>query len=279
MAVTSSSNRKKNLVLSVAENYRRDPINRLLRALLDDGAIGAPRLVMLHSVGGGDVMSMTPWRYQKHTASMPVDAGVHYADILRYYMGEVRSVYGESRLHEPTRRNTKSAGPGGFYARWISNYPDTIEATGDDALYAHISFQNCAVGHWVSDHAGHGKGFGTRQIWGSKAPSKAPATATAAPSSSTSPATRAPPRLKTRRSSTTPPYSSPTRRELFGASAPGPTGSSSRHRLLRSSPSSTTNSPTASSTAKPLKSPAKRGAPTWPRLRPLRSRPPSAPSR
>ena len=27
-------------ILSVAENYRRDPINRLVRALLDDGAIG-----------------------------------------------------------------------------------------------------------------------------------------------------------------------------------------------------------------------------------------------
>jgi predicted dehydrogenase len=166
--------KKKNLVLSVAENYRRDPINRLLKALLDDGAIGTPRLVMLHSVGGGDVMSMTPWRYQKHTASMPVDAGVHYADILRFYMGEVRSVYGESRLHEPIRRNTKSAGPGGFYARWIGNHPDTIEATGDDALYAHISFQNGAVGHWVSDHAGHGKGFGTRQIWGSKGSIESP---------------------------------------------------------------------------------------------------------
>jgi predicted dehydrogenase len=166
--------KKKNLVLSVAENYRRDPINRLIRALLDDGAIGAPRLILLHSVGGSDVMSMTPWRYQKHTASMPIDAGVHYADILRFYMGDVRSVYGESRLHEPVRRNTKAAGPGGFYARWINNYPDTIEATGDDALYAHITFASGAVGQWISDHAGHGKGFGTRQIWGAKGSIESP---------------------------------------------------------------------------------------------------------
>src|SRR5437867_3110084 len=33
------------LTLSTAENFRRDPINRLGKALLDDGAIGAPRLM------------------------------------------------------------------------------------------------------------------------------------------------------------------------------------------------------------------------------------------
>ena len=52
----------------------------------------------------------------KQTGSITLDAGVHYADILRYYLGEVRSVYGEIRLHEKVRRNTGSAGPGGFYA-------------------------------------------------------------------------------------------------------------------------------------------------------------------
>jgi predicted dehydrogenase len=166
--------KRKGLVLSVAENYRRDPINRLIRALLDDGAIGTPRLVVLSSVGGGDVMSMTPWRYMKHTASMPIDAGVHYADILRYYLGEVRSVYGETRLHEPVRRNVHSAGPGGIYARWIRNYPDTIEATGDDALYAHLTFASGAVGQWISDHAGHGKGLSLRQVWGSKGSLESP---------------------------------------------------------------------------------------------------------
>ena len=41
-------------VLSVAENYRRDPIHRLARALIDDGAIGTPRLMIQTSIGGGD---------------------------------------------------------------------------------------------------------------------------------------------------------------------------------------------------------------------------------
>src|SRR5437870_6603457 len=99
---------------------------------------------------------------------MPIHEGVHHADILRYYMGEVRHVFGETRLHEKVRYNTRSAGPGGFYARWSGSFPDQIEPTGDDALYAFVSFQSCAVGQWINDHAGHGKGQHSRWIYGSK---------------------------------------------------------------------------------------------------------------
>jgi predicted dehydrogenase len=154
--------------LSIAENYRRDPINRLVRALIDDGAIGEPRLMYESSVGGRDRIVITPWRHMKQTGSITLDAGVHYADILRYYLGEVRTVYGESRLHEKTRRNTGSAGPGGFYGRWAGGFPDQIEPTGEDALYAFISFESGAVAHWTYDQAGHGQPLRARQVYGSR---------------------------------------------------------------------------------------------------------------
>lgn len=160
--------KKRGLVLSTAENFRRDPINRLGKALLNDGAIGTPRLMIETTIGGRDMIQITPWRHMKHTGSMPIDEGVHHADILRYYMGEVRTVFGESRLYEKVRHNTKSAGPGGFYARWSGNFPDQIEPTGDDAIYAHISFQSGAVGQWINDHAGHGMRLNSRYIYGSK---------------------------------------------------------------------------------------------------------------
>jgi predicted dehydrogenase len=160
--------RRSKLVLSTAENFRRDPINRLGKALLNDGAIGTPRLMIETTVGGRDNIQITPWRHMKMTGSMPIDEGVHHADILRYYMGEVRLVYGETRLHEKVRHNTKSAGPGGFYARWSANYPDQIEPTGDDALYAFVAFESGAVGQWINDHAGHGLPQHGRFIYGSK---------------------------------------------------------------------------------------------------------------
>jgi predicted dehydrogenase len=154
--------------LSVAENYRRDPINRLVRALIDDGAIGAPRLMIEMSVGGRDRIAITPWRHMKQTGSITLDGGVHNADILRYYLGEVRTVYGESRLHEKVRRNTGSAGPGGYYGRWAGDFPDEIEPTGEDALYAFVAFDSGALAQWTYDQAGHGLAARARQVYGSR---------------------------------------------------------------------------------------------------------------
>jgi predicted dehydrogenase len=155
-------------IVSVAENYRRDPINRLARALIQDGAIGEPRLMVETHIGGKSSIAITPWRHMKLAGSITVDAGIHYADILRFYLGEVRTIYGETRLHEKVRYNARSAGPGGFYARWSTDFPDQIEPTGEDALYAHLTFASGAVGHWIDDHAGHGRPSRVRQLFGSQ---------------------------------------------------------------------------------------------------------------
>jgi predicted dehydrogenase len=158
--------KKAGRVLSVAENFRRDPINRLVKALIDDGAIGKPRLMIETSIGGRDNILITPWRHMKHTGSITLDVGVHNADILRYYMGEFKTVFGVSQQHEKTRRNTGSTGPGGFYGRWSANYPDTIEPTGEDALYSYVGFESGASGQWIQDHAGHGLPNRARHVYG-----------------------------------------------------------------------------------------------------------------
>ena len=77
-----------NAILSVAENFRRDPINRLVRALLDDGAIGDRQFIMETGVRGRDNLFITPWRHQKLRGALTLDAGVHSADILQYYFGD-----------------------------------------------------------------------------------------------------------------------------------------------------------------------------------------------
>ena len=119
------------------------------------------------SIGGRDRIAITPWRHMKHTGSITLDAGVHHADILRFYLGEVVTVFGETRLHEKVRRNTASAGPGGFYARWSSDFPEQIEPTSEDALYAQVSFESGAVAHWIFDQAGHGLPTRGRHVYGS----------------------------------------------------------------------------------------------------------------
>ncbi|MHB8647750.1 MAG: Gfo/Idh/MocA family protein [Thermomicrobiales bacterium] len=155
-------------LLSVAENFRRDPINRLVRALLDDGAIGERQFIIETDISGRDSMIITPWRHQKMTGTIPLDAGVHNADILQYYFGDAASAFGHARLYEKTRYVRNTAGPGGFYQKWAANLPDSFEATGEDAIFGLITFANGALGQWVNHHAGHGEPLHSRTVYGTR---------------------------------------------------------------------------------------------------------------
>ena len=57
--------------LSIAENYRRDPMSRLTRALIDSGVVGTPYLFMDISASSGNRIVITPWRHQKNMGGMP----------------------------------------------------------------------------------------------------------------------------------------------------------------------------------------------------------------
>ena len=74
-------------IVSVAENYRRDPMNRLGKALLEAGVIGSPRLMIHNTMGGSDLMLITVWRHQKNQSGVLLDVGVHFTDIIEYYLG------------------------------------------------------------------------------------------------------------------------------------------------------------------------------------------------
>ena len=161
-------------ILSVAENYRRDPINRLVRALLDDGAIGERQFIMETAVRGRDDLIITPWRHQKMTGTITLDAGVHSADILQYYFGDAQRVFGQARLYEKTRYARNLAGPGGFYEKWADNVPEAVEATGEDAIFGMITFANGALGQWVDHYAGHGEPFVHRMVFGTSGSIAAP---------------------------------------------------------------------------------------------------------
>ena len=155
-------------ILSVAENFRRDPMNRLVKALLDDGAIGQPQLMIESDVSGRDSILITPWRHMKLTGTITLDAGVHNADILQYYLGDAASAFGQVRLFERTRVRRNTEGPGGFYARWAATMPESIEATGEDAIFGLITFANGALGQWTNHHAGHGEPLHQRLVYGTR---------------------------------------------------------------------------------------------------------------
>jgi predicted dehydrogenase len=160
-------------VVSVAENYRRDPINRLGKALVDAGVIGAPRLMVHHAQGGGDKMLISVWRHQKNQSGVLLDVGVHYADIMEFYLGPIVTAYAQTRLHEPFRLNPAAGGganasnPAGVYGKWQKDMPGRFEATAEDASYATLTFASGCVASYVEDHGAHGQGIWVRRIHGS----------------------------------------------------------------------------------------------------------------
>lgn len=115
-------------VLSVAENYRRDPMCRLAKALLESGVIGAPRLIIQHGIGGGDQMSISMWRHLREHGGILLDLGVHFADVMEYLVGCIETAYAVSRLHEPVRRNPAASSGGdaidpfSAYAQWQKKF-------------------------------------------------------------------------------------------------------------------------------------------------------------
>lgn len=161
-------------VLSVAENYRRDPINRLVRALLDDGAIGDRQFIMETTVAGRDNLFITPWRHMKLAGALTLDAGVHNADILQYYFGDPASAYGQVRLFERTRYKANAAGPGGFWEAWADDVPDKITPTGEDAMFGLVTFANSTLGQWTFHYAGHGLPVQQRMVFGTTGSIAAP---------------------------------------------------------------------------------------------------------
>ena len=137
--------------LAVAENYRRDPINRLAKALLDAGVIGPLHLFIQSSSGSGERVIITPWRHRKQSGGIVVDMGIHYADLLEYFVGPIADVFGMNGIVDQERIDTEGT---------------THEVDAEDLSVGVARFANGAIGNWVIDLAGRGQGHFSRVAYG-----------------------------------------------------------------------------------------------------------------
>jgi predicted dehydrogenase len=118
-------------ILATAENYRRDPPNRLARAVLDSGMLGEIHLMIESNIGGGDSVLISPWRHLREKGSIALDMGVHYTDIFAYLLGGLDRACGMSFIAEPGR----VLGPGMIAGGDVQELsPGVMRATGDDSL-------------------------------------------------------------------------------------------------------------------------------------------------
>ena len=167
-------------ILSVAENYRRDPSARLVHHLLQQGAIGNPYMAIMHSVSGGNDIFCTAWRHLKEAGAVVLDVGVHFTDLIRYQLGEIEEVYGKGWTIEPVRIKDKVFGwensPYAIYRKRFAELPAQVPVTGEDNSMAMMRMESGAMVNWLCGAGGHGgaggqlilgdrgvlKGFGTR---------------------------------------------------------------------------------------------------------------------
>ncbi len=139
--------------LSVAENYRRDPINRLAKALIDAGVLGKPILAVQSSSGAGENVIITPWRHLKRACGIAIDMGVHYADILEYLLGPLSTIAGLGAVIDLERKDTEG-----------SMHP----ADAEDLTIGVGRYQCGALATWILNVAGRGESHFSRMIYGTR---------------------------------------------------------------------------------------------------------------
>jgi predicted dehydrogenase len=159
---------QKGKLISVAENYRRDPSARLAKYMIDQGAIGDVYGAVLHSVRAGKQIFITPWRHLKERAGPLLDMGVHFTDLIRYQLGEVSEIYADARLIETEREKPRSINsPNEFYKVRHDAMPETVPATAEDSSSAIFRMESGIALNWMMQLAGPFS-FGQQLIWGTE---------------------------------------------------------------------------------------------------------------
>lgn len=144
---------KADRVLAVAENYRRDPINRLARALLDAGAVGTVYRAEQLSTGRGGQIAISVWRHRKVSGGILVDMGVHYGDILQYLLGPLDALTGLSRRIEDSRQDAQG--------RWH-------EVDSEDVCLGLATTRAGALVQWSMDYAARDERLFRRVVYGTQ---------------------------------------------------------------------------------------------------------------
>jgi len=125
-------------VFQVAENYRRSPRYRAINWAIKCGRIGKVRTLFWSDVWE----RRWYWAWREHRADSGggwiLDGGVHHADLFRYLMGEVETVFARVKSFDPIRYRDRD------------NLADPVEVDVEDTVMAVLAFDNGALGEWIS---------------------------------------------------------------------------------------------------------------------------------
>jgi len=154
-------------VLATAENYRRDPTNRLAKAVIDSGLLGPIHLMVQTMLGGDDRIIITPWRHFKDKGAIGLDMGAHLTDLAQYYFGDFDSVFGKGFIAEPIRRRRDQPEmQTEAYLKRFREIPEQITATGEDSFVATFRMKSGLAVQMAYVPSGPGPGYRQRTVHG-----------------------------------------------------------------------------------------------------------------
>lgn len=157
LAITMKASRKieaaaanSGKTVSVAENYRRDPMNRLVKAVIDTGILGPARLLIETRLSPGGEVFITTWRHDKAAGGILLDVAVHYADILQYFLSPPKSVVGHAALLERQRDLRRSESKvSAFYDHVNRDVDSDFAVTAEDSAVGLFDLGDGCFAQWT----------------------------------------------------------------------------------------------------------------------------------
>ena len=108
---------------------------------------------MQSTSGAGERVNITPWRHQRQSGGIIVDMGIHYTDLLEFYLGPIERVMGMSDQIDSQRVDTDGV--------W---HPVDAE----DLSVGVARFASGAIANWMMNRAGRGETHFTRILYGTQ---------------------------------------------------------------------------------------------------------------
>ena len=149
--------KRKKLVAATAEQCRRAIGQRTIHWAFNDGLLGQPRMWWAVRAGWSDPQNVPNWHWRVDRklggCGMVMDSGAHWVDTMRYWFGEVDSVYArvEQMYDRPHNKNGK-----------------LVNSAMEDFWTSIFNFKSGLVGTWSWTTSAPGKGFTHLTMSGTK---------------------------------------------------------------------------------------------------------------
>lgn len=149
--------KRKKLVAATAEQCRRAIGQRTIHWAFNDGLLGQPRMWWAVRAGWSDPQNVPNWHWRVDRklggCGMVMDSGAHWVDTMRYWFGEVDSVYArvEQMYDRPHNKNGK-----------------LVNSAMEDFWTSIFNFKSGLVGTWSWTTSAPGKGFTQLTMSGTK---------------------------------------------------------------------------------------------------------------